>query len=143
MKSTIEGNKGVPFEFRVETGKILEFAEATQSENPAHTEGESPCVPPTFLTSSFFWENRVTGADMIKALELDSSRAVHAEQEYKFFGPPPRGGDILVCQTRIDKVFEKINSKGKRLHFAELITEYRSSDHQLVAESKMTIIEPQ
>lgn len=143
MKTDIEGSKGTVFEFRVETGKIIEFAEATQSDNPLYTQGDTPLSLPTFLTTSFFWERRVDGADMIEALELNSSKAVHAEQEYRFFGSPPRGGDLLICQTRVDKIFEKTNSKGKTLCFAELVTDYKDASEQLVAQSKMTIIEPQ
>ena len=143
MNTDIEGSKGEVFRIRVENGKIAEFAEATQSTTPAYFQDKAPLSPPTFLTTSFFWEARVGGADMIKSLELNSAKAVHAEQEYQFFGCPPRGGDLLNCQTRVDKVFEKTNSKGKTLCFAELITDYKDLSGQLVAQSKMTIIEPQ
>ena len=143
MKTDIAGTKGEVFQLRVENGKIAEFAEATQSTNPAYFTNSAPLSPPTFLTTSFFWEGRVDGADMIKCIELNTSKAVHAEQEYRFFGCPPRGGDLLNCQTRIEKVFEKINSKGKKLCFAELVTDYEDISGHLVAQSKMTIIEPE
>ena len=41
------GAEGTPFEIDIERGKIFEFARAVLSNNPEHTSGEHPIMPPT------------------------------------------------------------------------------------------------
>ena len=53
------GAAGAPFEMDIERGKIHEFARATRSNHPDHFIGDHPVIPPTFLTTTFFWEQLV------------------------------------------------------------------------------------
>lgn len=142
MKTDLQGLTGAAFEVPVEYGKIREFAEAIGSPFAVYREGDTVSAPATFLTTTFFWERRVPGADLIEALVLNPASAVHATQEYRFVGPPPAAGTVLSAQMRVDKVSSKTNRQGKVLNIAELVTEFRDAG-RLVAESRMTIIEPE
>jgi hypothetical protein len=48
------GKTGKPFLMPIERPKIIEFAAATRSRNPAYWEDQRPPVPPTFLTTQMF-----------------------------------------------------------------------------------------
>lgn len=136
-----EGLVGAPFELLVEKGKIREFARAVHADLPAHLEGDHPVIPPTFLTTAFFWEREVEGGDIWPRVEMDPKRGMHAEQEYVFHGPPPRAGDKLVARARIDRIYEKVGRRGGALTFVELVTEFHAPDGRLVATARMTAVE--
>ena len=73
-------------------------------------------MPPTFLTTQFFWEDRVEGANPWDLVQMSQERGMHAEQEYIFYGEPPRAGDKLTCTSRIQEIYEKQGRRGgKRL----------------------------
>ena len=132
------GTRGAPFEMDIERGKIREFARAIRSTNPAYF-GERPVIPPTFLTTTFFWQEG--DADPWPAVELDQKRGLHAEQEYTFFGPPPRAGTRLRCQSYISEIYTKQGRRGGELTFAVMVTEFRDETGQLVAQAKLTGVE--
>jgi hypothetical protein len=133
------GTQGAPFRMDIERGKIREFALATGSTNPAYLDSERPVVPPTFLTTTFFWQ--ISDADPWPAVELDHRRGLHAEQEYTFFGPLPRAGTRLTCQSRISEVYTKQGRRGSELTFAVMITDFRDEAGRLVAQAKLTGVE--
>jgi hypothetical protein len=141
MDTSAVGKQGEQFELDVERGKIREFARAVKSDHPSYTTGEQPVTPPTFLTTSFHWELDVAGANPWSALKVDQRRGLHAEQEYVFFGPPPRAGTRLFCRSRIDQVYEKQGRRGGTMCFAVMITEFRDQSGKLVAEARMTGVE--
>ncbi len=136
-----KGTDGVPFRFDVEYGKLQEFVRAIATADPAYAEGDRPVVPPTFLTSMFHWERNVADSNPWPQVEMSKKRGVHAEQEYIFHGPPPRAGDRLTAQSRIDDVWEKVGRRGGKLVFVTMITEFRNPEGELVAEAKMTAVE--
>lgn len=133
------GIRGAEFRMDIERGKIQEFARATGSANPAYLEAEHPVIPPTFLTTAFFWQRG--DADPWPAVELDQQRGLHAEQEYTFFGPPPRAGQRLTGVSRIDEIFTKVGRRGGEMTFAVMITEFRDETGRLVAQAKLTGVE--
>jgi hypothetical protein len=135
------GAEGKPFELVVERGKVLEFARATLSDNPAYLKDPRPVSPPTFLTTMFFWEEHQPGSNPWPKVKLDPKRGMHAEQEYVFFGPPPRAGTRLMAKSRIENVFHKEGRRGGRLTFAVMVTEFRDEAGTLVAEARMTGVE--
>jgi hypothetical protein len=136
------GAVGEPFEIAIERGKIREFARATLSDNPAYMKEPRPVCPPTFLTTMFFWEEHVPGANPWHKVKLDPKRGMHAEQEYVFFGPPPRAGARLLARSRIENVFHKEGRRGGRLTFAVMVTEFRDeATGALVAEARLTGVE--
>src|ERR1700722_6288829 len=95
------GAKGGTFELVIERGKGREFARAVESSHACSLGPEAPPIPPTFLTTMFFWEREVPGANPWDKVKLDQKRGMHAEQEYVFHGPPPRAGAKLTGQWRI------------------------------------------
>jgi hypothetical protein len=141
MNQDAVGAEGQPFELDVERGKVREFARAVRATHPAFFDGEQPVVPPTFLTTMFFWEANVDGANPWLRVQMDQKRGMHAEQEYVFHGPPPRAGTRLHCRSRITQIFEKQGKRGGTLRFAIMVTEFRDGEGKLVAEAKLTGVE--
>jgi hypothetical protein len=141
MDRSAIGAVGTRFDLDVERGKIREFARAVKSDNPDYLTGDAPVVPPTFLTATFHWERDVAGANPWSLLKVDQKRGLHAEQEYRFFGPPPRAGTRLTCQSRIETMYEKQGRRGGALTFAVMVTEFFDSNGKLVAEARLTGVE--
>ena len=136
-----KGTVGETFALDVERGKVLEFARATRARHPDFHTGDHPVAPPTFLTTTLFWQELTPGANPWPAVELDPRRGLHAEQAFVFFGPPPRAGTRLFCRSRIEDVFEKQGRRGGALTFAIMVTEFRDQHGKLVAEARMTGVE--
>jgi MaoC dehydratase-like protein len=138
---SIEGRAGEPFTMVVELGKVREFARATKSRNPAYdgAPGERPVSPATFLMSSAFWSG--PASDPWHGVDRNFERLLHGEQEFVFHGEPPRAGDVLTGQSRIDRVYTKQGKRGGEMRFTETVTEYRDASGRLVAEARGTSIE--
>lgn len=136
------GAEGLPFELKIEEGKIAEFARAIHARSDAHL-GEEAVVPATFLTTQFFWEERVEGANPWHLAGMSQERGMHAEQEYVFHGPPPRAGEVFTARSRITDIWEKTSRSGRVLVFVKMVTEYRDAEGTLRAEAVLTGVEPQ
>ena len=135
------GAEGTPFEMDIERGRIHEFARATRSSHEAHFEGDHPVVPPTFLTTQFFWEELVEGSNPWHLVQMSQERGMHAEQEYVFHGPPPRAGDRLFCRSRVTEIWEKPSRSAGTLTFVKMVTEFRDAEGTLRAEAVLTGVE--
>jgi hypothetical protein len=135
------GVEGAPFEMDIERGKIAEFARAVRSSHPAHLLRDGAVVPPTFLTTQFFWEDRVEGANPWSQVEMSQERGMHAEQEYVFHGPPPRAGERLFAQSKIAEIWEKESRSAGTLTFVKMVTEFRDAHGTLRAEAILTGVE--
>ncbi len=133
------GTVGTPFRLDVERGKVREFARAVHSKNPEYFDSENPLSPPTFLTTTFFWQSG--DQNPWNAVELNQQRGLHAEQEYTFFGPPPRAGTRLEACSRITEVFTKVGRRGGEMTFAVMVTDFVDESGTLVAQAKMTGVE--
>ena len=133
------GVEGVPFDLDVERGKIREFAVATRSSNPDYLEGENPVSPPTFLTTTLFWQPE--DGNPWAAVELDGKRGLHAEQQYEFFGPPPKAGTRLRCTSRISDIYTKQGRRGGEMTFAVMVTDFVDETGALVARATLTGVE--
>lgn len=131
--------RGAEFAMNIEWGKVREFARAVRSAGASADPDVT--IPPTFLTTMFFWQAEVPGADIWPAVGMDPQRGMHAEQEYVFFGPPPRAGDRLVAVSRVDRVWEKPGRRGGLLTFVDLVTDFRDEAGRLVAQARMTAVE--
>jgi hypothetical protein len=134
--STPVGTVGTEFEVVVERGKIREFAAAMQSDLPAY-QGPDAVVPPTFLASAVQWAPE--GARIGHG--FDRRRLLHGEQEYRFFGPPPRAGQVLHALDRVEDRYEKPGKRGGSMKFVVIVTEFRDDEGTLVAEARATYIE--
>jgi len=128
------GREGAPFTVEIERGKMNEFARAVLSR-------PSEVISPTFLTTTFFWEEWIENANPWRAVNMDQRRGMHAEQEYIFHGPPPRAGTRLHCRSRIAEIYDKQGKRGGTLTFAVMVTEFRDDEGRLVAEARMTGVE--
>ena len=137
------GEEGSPFEMDIERGKIDEFARAVGATSAAHFRDEAPVVPATFLTTIFFWEKRIPGANPWHLVEMSEERGMHAEQEYVFHGPPPRAGARLRCKSTVTELWDKQSRSGATLTFVKMVTEFRDGAGALVAESILTGVERQ
>lgn len=131
------GESGRPYTVEVERGKIREFALATKARNAAYLDDPQPVAPPTFLASSVFW----AGPASSPLRARNWSRILHGEQEFVFHGPLPRAGQSLVAQQRVEDVYDKQGRRGGSMRFTVLVTEFRTPDGELVAESRSTVIE--
>ena len=135
------GREGAPFELDIERGKVREFARAVHAQDAAYFRAEYQLSPPTFLTTMFFWEELVDGANPWHLVKMSQERGMHAEQEYIFHGPPPVVGTTLHCRSRIESIYEKAGKRGGTLTFAVMVTEFRDESGKLVAEARMTGVE--
>jgi hypothetical protein len=140
IDKSAKGIEGAPFELDVERGKIYELARALYSRNEAYWRKE-PIAPPTFLTTAFFWELNVEGANPWQKVQMDQRRGMHAEQEYVYYGPPPKAGTRLYCKSRITDIYEKQGKRGGTLTFAVMTTEFRDASGKLIAEARLTGVE--
>ena len=130
------GHRGSTWVVGIERGKIQEFAKATHSKSKAFR-GEQAITPPTFLMTASNWAPR--GARI--ELDFDWARVVHGEQEFTFFGPPPRAGDVLYASEYLEERYEKESRSGGTMRFAVVVTEFHKSDESLVAQARRTVIE--
>jgi hypothetical protein len=127
------------YDVPIERGKVLEFARATQSANPAYT-GSEPVVPPTFLTTArLVWEP--PEQNPAAQLGLDQSRLLHGEEEYVFHGPLPRAGQTLHVEARLDADWQKEGRRGGLMRFVRLVNEFRDESGKLLVEQRSVVIE--
>ncbi|GAA4667301.1 FAS1-like dehydratase domain-containing protein [Gordonia humi] len=130
------GTSGLPWEFRIEQGKIREFAAAMQSDNPAY-QGPDAIIPPTFLVTAAQW----APAGVRVNVGFERKRLLHGEQQYEFVGRPPHVGDVLTAQEAVVERYEKPGKRGGQMRFAVVVTDYRDSEGRLVARATGTFIE--
>ena len=133
------GVAGAPFSVHVELGKVREFLRATRGADVPEGD-EAPCAPPTFLMTASAWADQASlpWGDEPPSFE----RLLHGEQEFTFHGSPPRVGQVLTAQMRIDKVYEKSGRRGGPMRFIETVIEFRDRDTGVhLADSRATLIE--
>jgi hypothetical protein len=133
------GLAGERFDLVVERGKIREFARATHAQHDAYFDAAAPPIPPTFLAAAALW------APYEEALwdraGRNAQRALHAEQEFIFPGPPPRAGTKLAGYPRIEDIYHRQGRRGGSLRFIVLVTEFKDDAGNTVAVSRSTAVE--
>jgi hypothetical protein len=125
---------GGRLDFEVDAAGIREFAAATRSRAAAHTTADAPVVPPTFLPARLAPAGEPTAADHWPGIPM--------EQDYRFFGPPPRAGERLTAQSRIERVYEVLDDNDSPVTMVAMVTQYFDHTDRLVAESWMTGTRP-
>src|SRR5438094_8831982 len=128
---------GRPIGMRVEYGKIREFARAIKDDNSVFTRDDS-LVPPTFLMTVAHWTEGATSGGL-RAVKLDMRRLLHGELEFEYL-KPIRAGDVLRVRSRTQDVFEKQGSRGGKMLFVLMESEYRNQRDEVVAYSRNTLI---
>jgi len=144
MDLSASGKTFPPYEFRVERGKIKEFADALGDTNPIYRDpdyaAKSPAgaivAPPTMLRS-FLYETR----DSVEALKVeDWSYIVHGEQEFEYLAPV-LAGDVLTAQDTIASIVEKESRRAGKLQIAVIETTFRNQRGETVQIARRTLVE--
>ena len=143
--SSFIGVGGPEFDFPIELGKVREFANALCAHHPAYLEGKNPVIPPTYpVVAGYLWGYMLEepGDTPIAELDMDSAMSLDAEQEFVYYGPPPRAGDDLVARTWIDDIWEKAGRRGGTLTFYRMRSDYRDAGGRLVGTNFATSVVP-
>lgn len=137
-------------EFRVEAGKVEEFARAVGDDNPAHRDEEAATrqgfdgvpAPLTFTRTAYFPRYRPEGVDAFRPFELGfrPEYSLHGEQAYEFERPLVVG-DVLHGAVTLTDVYQKGGGRGGQMTFAEFEIEYYDEDDELVVTERQTVIE--
>jgi acyl dehydratase len=144
MDFSAAGKTFPPYEFRVERGKIREFADALGDANPVYHDPDSAAAraaggilaPPTLLRT-FLYETR----DAVEALKVaDWSFIVHGEQEFEYLNPV-FAGDVLTAQDRIAAMSEKESRRAGKLQIAVIETTFRNQRGETVQVARRTLVE--
>jgi acyl dehydratase len=144
MDPNVAGKRFPPYEFRVERGKIREFADAIGDPNPIYRDPAAaakagfPGIPaPPTLLRTFLYET----PDSRNALAVkDWSYIVHGEQEFEYFAPVV-AGDVLTAQDRIASISEKDSKRAGRLQIAVIETTFRNQRGETVQIARRTLVE--
>jgi len=134
-------------EFRIEAGKVEEFARAVKEDNPAFRDEAAAAeqgfdavpAPLTFARVSTFPRYRVVEGRGID-IGFRQEYAIHGEQEYEY-ERALEVGDVLTGETTLVDVYERDGGRGGTMTFAVLETEYRDQDGDLVLTERSTAIE--
>ena len=135
---SVIGQWGPELTMREEHGKIREFARAIKDPNPAFA-GDAPLAPPTFLMTSQHWMEPGSGGGP-RGVKLDMRRVLHGEQEFDYV-KPIRAGELLTVRSRTKDIFEKDGSRGGKMLFMVMESEYRNRQGEVVAYSRSTTIQ--
>jgi peroxisomal enoyl-CoA hydratase 2 len=131
--------------YPVEKGKIREFSMAIMEDNPifyddqsAKQEGfRSIPAPLTYSQTLSFWNRN---KPPLKILGLDRRYILHGGQEYEYFKPIV-AGDILTAVCKLEDVYAKVGSRGGKMLFVVLKTEFFDQQSSLVLSYKQILIQ--
>ncbi|WP_243637851.1 FAS1-like dehydratase domain-containing protein [Natrarchaeobius oligotrophus] len=135
--------------FRVEAGKVAEFARAIGCESPVYYDEDAANAaglegipaPTTFLRTSVFPRYRREGADRDPVFDLgfDAAREVHGEHAFEFERSIYVGETLTGTATLVD-VYEREGTDGT-MTLAVQELEYATESGEPVATEEMTVIE--
>jgi acyl dehydratase len=133
------------FEFRVERGKIREYALALGLTDPVHSDVEAAraagfddlVAPPTFTRQ--FWHENDTN-DPMPHLGYDPKRRLHGEQEFEYHKPVV-AGMVLRGRNVIASTWEKAGRRGGKMTFVVIETRFIDETGALVQVARRTLIE--
>jgi acyl dehydratase len=144
MNPSAAGKSFPPYEFRVERGKIKEFADSFGDPDPVYRDPEAakraglPGIPaPPTMLRCFLYET----PDSKNALEVkDWSYIVHGEQEFEYLAPI-FAGDVLTGQDRIVSIVEKDSKRAGKLQIAVIETTFHNQRGEKVQIARRTLVE--
>ena len=133
------------FEFRVERGKIREYALVLGLTDPVHSDVEAArtagfddlLAPPTFVRQ--FWHENPDN-DPMPHLGYDPKRRLHGEQEFEYHKPLVAGMN-LKGQNAIVSTREKEGRRGGLMTFVVIETRFLDEAGELVQVARRTLIE--
>lgn len=136
-------------EFRIEAGKVTEFARAVTDPNPVYRDEvaarearlESIPAPLTYARVSRFPRYQVTD-DGTYGFDLGfrPEYVLHGEQAYEY-DRPLVVGDVLTGTTTLADVFQREGGRAGTMTFAVYETEYHDQDGERVLLDRATAIE--
>jgi len=136
-------------EFRIEAGKVEEFARAITSDDPVFRDEAAAAdrgydrVPTPLTYSQVGRFPRYTPDDVDgKGFDLgfQPEYVLHGEQHHEY-ERPMAVGDVLEGTTTLADVFQREGPRAGTMTFAVLETEYRNRDGELVLTDRSTAIE--
>jgi acyl dehydratase len=144
MDPNAAGQSFAPYEFRVERGKIKEFADAIGDPNSVYRDpaaaaqaGFSGIPAPPTLLRTFLYET----PDSRDALQVkDWSYIVHGEQEFEYLRPVV-AGDVLTARDRIVSITEKESKRAGKLQIAVIETTFVNQRGEKVQIARRTLVE--
>lgn len=127
--------------FKIEPGKIKEFAMAVGDNNPIYYDRHVAIdkgykdipVPPTFPTVIEMWGG-LDFETLIQKLNLDPLKVLHGEQEYEYFADI-YAGDTISCSAEVVSHIEK-----RRMDFITIQVVFKREE-EIVLISRSNIIE--
>jgi acyl dehydratase len=133
-----------PYGFRVERGKIKEFADAIGDPNPIYRDPDYAAktpfggilASPTLLRTFLYEPAAAKDALMVK----DWSYIVHGEQEFEYLAPIV-AGDVLTAQDRIVSIEEKDSRRAGKLQIAVIETTFHNQRGEKVQVARRTLVE--
>lgn len=135
--------------FRIEPGKVEEFARALTSDDPVFREETAAAERgydrvPAPLTYTQVGRFPRYAPDDVDGTGFDlgfrSEYLLHGEQAYEY-ERPVAVGDVLEGTTTLADVFQREGGRAGTMTFAVLETEYRDRDGDLVLTDRSTAIE--
>lgn len=150
LQSLVDETRHTVDEFRIERGKVAEFAAAIHAENPIHYDpavardrGYSDVVAPlTFARAAYFPHNRPDGVGVGLGFDLGFARdrVVHGEQGFEYERPLV-AGDVLDGETTLADVYQRESSRAGTLTFAVYETRFRDREDGHVLTTTNTRVE--
>lgn len=133
--------------FPIERGKIHEFANSLQDDNPMYHDEVAakaaglPSVPapPTYTATSAHFAGGDDGS-AIKSLGLDLRFVLHGGQEFEFVRPV-FAGDVLTMRTGEVKSFVKEGKRGGQMKIFDMFSEYVDQNGNVVIKVKNTVLQ--
>ena len=134
------GTKFPPFSFKVEQGKIREFALAIGDDNPAYFADDPAEVsmPPTFPTTFTFWGAEGKLWTNLESIGVSLLHILHAEQEFEYLAPI-HPGDTINGQAVVKDIYEK-KGRGFMLDFVAIEFNYTNQNDEPVLRVVETIV---
>ena len=144
MDKSVTGKSFAPYEFRVERGKIREFADSIGDANPIYRDPAAAAqagfagipAPPTLLRTFLYETSSSRNALGVK----DWSYIVHGEQEFEYLAPVV-AGDVLTAQDRIVSIAEKESKRAGTLQIAVIETVFKNQRGETVQIARRTLVE--
>lgn len=150
LESLIGQTRKTVHDFKIERGKVEEFARAIDDPDPIYRSRKAaldagyPAVPapPTFTRVAYFPRHRPDniGRDLGFDLGFDPKYVIHGSQEYEY-DRPLYVGNVLSGETTLVAVYQKEGTRGGTMTFAELETAFYDEDGDRVQIALNTRIE--
>jgi hypothetical protein len=133
LSVSLHEKKGMKFDtytFKVEAGKIREFALAIGDLKKEYLNGEK--ILPTFPTVMDFWGDGKSASEL---LGLNMKKVLHGEMEYEYLGEI-KPGDLITVKGEVENVYTKA-----AMNFVVIKKEFFNRKGELVLIARSTIIE--